>query len=102
MVFRAAGSENERSLGPNRTTSPCLACNFICSTSGLRLYTIQNLHQSVIDARNGPGYLFRPRVYLFLMRYETNKIARSAGQLRATPSKVSASMMSIDVKAEGK
>lgn len=68
-------------LGPNRTTSPSSSCNRMCSTSGRRLYTIQNLHQSVREAMNGPGYLFNPRLNRLLARYATNATPRTAGQL---------------------
>lgn len=68
-------------LGPNRTTSPSSSCNRICSTSGRRLYTIQNLHQSVREAMNGPGYLFNPRLNRLLAKYATNATPRTAGQL---------------------
>jgi hypothetical protein len=96
IVFSAFGSEKEREFGPNRTTSPCFACSLICSTSGRRLYTIQNLHQSVKEARNGPGYLFRPWLNRLLMRYAVTATPSTAGQLcRRTSTSDCAAMLRV-------
>lgn len=72
MAFRAAGFENDSVLGPSRTTSPYFSCSLMWVSSGRRFQTSTNRHQSVNEAKKGPGYLFRPWRNRFLASHATS------------------------------
>lgn len=72
MAFRAAGFENDSVFGPSRTTSPYFSCSLMWVSSGRRAQTSTNRHQSVNEAKKGPGYLFRPWRNRFLASHATS------------------------------
>lgn len=84
MALRAAGSEKESVFGPRRTTGPYFSCSLICVTSGRRFHTSMNRHQSVNEARKGPGYLLSPRRYRFPTSQAVSKTPTIVSQCRAT------------------
>lgn len=53
-------------------------------TSGRRFHTSTNRHQSVNEARKGPGYLFRPLWYRLYNNQEAHKMMLTDNQCSKT------------------
>ena len=69
--------------------SPCFLCRLMCVISGLLPRTSKNRHQSVNEARTGPGYFWRPLWKRFLARYAMVRIRIAVGQCRSSVERIS-------------